>query len=63
MTKLMQWIFVLNLFAAIYTVLIFNQLESKFVDKWMFEIQISPIVLIALFGVSKILQNIFNSKQ
>lgn len=53
MTKLIEWLSVLFAFVAIYISLITNRFNIGFVDKWMFEILISPIILIGLFGVSR----------
>lgn len=52
MSKLTEWLLVLNLLVAIYIMLIMNPLKSSIINEWMFEIQISPIILIAAFGVS-----------
>jgi len=51
MTKLMQWLFCLNIFLGIYLCFITRQIETPFTNKWMFEIQILPIILVGLFGV------------
>lgn len=55
MTKLMQWLFAINLFFAIYAAIVLRQIQSDFFEKFMFEIQILPVVLIALFGVGGLL--------
>lgn len=52
MSKLTEWLIVLNLLVAIYIMLITNPLKSATINEWMFEVQISPIILIAAFGVS-----------
>lgn len=55
MTKLMQWLFAINLFFAIYAAIVLRQIQSDFFEKFMFEIQILPVVLIVLFGVGGLL--------
>lgn len=52
MTKLMEWLTVLVVFLSVYLSIITGQIKSELLDKWMFQIQIFPIVAIGLFGVS-----------
>ena len=52
MTKLMEWLVAGLAFLGVYFALIFKKVDHKLIDDWMFEIQISPIVLVLLFGVS-----------
>lgn len=48
----MQWLFAINLFFAFYATIVLRQIQSDFFEKYMFEIQILPVALIVLFGVS-----------
>lgn len=50
----MQWVFAINLFFAIYAAIVLRQIQSDFFEKFMFEIQILPVILIGLFGVSSL---------
>lgn len=52
MTKLMEWLSVLAALLAIYLTIVTRQIKSDLLEKWMFEIQIFPIIAIGLFGVS-----------
>ena len=52
MTKLGEWLIGLSLFFGIYTALLTEQIEHHLIDDFYFEIQILPIVLIILLGVS-----------
>lgn len=56
MTKLGEWLIGLTLFFGIYTALLTKQIEHhlvlNLVDTYFFEIQILPVVLIFLLGVS-----------
>lgn len=52
MTKLMKWLCALLTFLAIYVALLHNQTELAFLSDHRFIILISPLVLIAAFGVS-----------
>lgn len=48
----MEWLTVLIGLLAVYIALITNQFRLAIIDKWMFEIVISPIIFVGLFGVS-----------
>lgn len=52
MTKLGEWLIGLAVFFAIYFALLSNQINSQIVDDFYFEIQILPVILILLLGVS-----------
>lgn len=52
MTKLMEWLAGLAVLLAIYVALVTRQIKTDLTEAWMFEIQIAPIVAVALFGVS-----------
>lgn len=54
MTKLLEWLSVLTIMLAIYFPIVTRQIKSDLLEKWMFEIQILPIIAAAIFGVSKI---------
>lgn len=56
MTKLGEWLIGLAVFLAIYIALLTKQINSRIVDDYYFEIQILPIVLILLLGVSFVMQ-------
>lgn len=52
MTKLLEWLCALLTFLAIYVALLHNQAELAFLADHRFSILVSPLVLIAAFGVS-----------
>lgn len=52
MTKLGEWLFGLTIFLGIYTAIVTEQVKSVFLEEWMFEIQILPIFLVLMLGVS-----------
>ena len=54
MTKLGEWLFGLSIFFGIYTALVTKQVKHQMIDDYFFAIQILPIVLIILLGVSNI---------
>uniref|UniRef100_A0A336MNV9 Dolichol-phosphate mannosyltransferase subunit 3 n=1 Tax=Culicoides sonorensis TaxID=179676 RepID=A0A336MNV9_CULSO len=51
MTKLLQWLLALSVFAGIYSAFVFKYVRNQFVDENEFLVQISPIILVGLFGV------------
>lgn len=51
MTKLMEWLLGLSIYLSIYIAIITKQVKLPLIDQFFFEFQISPIVLIVLFGV------------
>jgi hypothetical protein len=52
MTKLGEWLLGLTIFFGIYTALITRQIKHQIIDDYFFHIQILPLVLIILLGVS-----------
>ncbi|XP_063710041.1 dolichol-phosphate mannosyltransferase subunit 3 [Culicoides brevitarsis] len=51
MTKLMQWLLALSVLAGVYFALVLKKIQNQFVDDNEFLVQISPIILLGLFGV------------
>lgn len=49
----MEWLSVLTILLAVYLTIVTRQIESDLLEKWMFEIQLFPIIAIGTFGVSK----------
>lgn len=54
MTKLLEWLSVFIVLLSAYLVVVTRQVQSTFLDEWMFEFTLLPIVAVGLFGVSKI---------
>ena len=52
MTKLGEWLFGLTLFFGVYMAVVSKQVKHELIDKYFFEIQILPLILIVLLGVS-----------
>lgn len=52
MTKLNEWLLGLTVFFGIYTALVTKSIKHDLIDEYMFYIQILPIVLVVLLGVS-----------
>ncbi|XP_058457840.1 dolichol-phosphate mannosyltransferase subunit 3 [Malaya genurostris] len=50
MTKLMEWLSVLLAFFAVYLAIISRQVQHDMLDKYMYEIMLSPLILLVLFG-------------
>lgn len=57
MTKLNDWLLGLTVFFGIYAALVTKQIEHELLDKNMFLIQIFPLILIILLGVSALVMN------
>lgn len=53
MTKLMEWLAAAAAFFAVYLAIVTRQLRSDLLDEYMFEIKLSPVILVVLFGVSQ----------
>lgn len=51
MTKLLEWLSVFIVFLSAYVAILTRQIQAKFLDEWMLEITLLPIVAIGLFGV------------
>ena len=52
MTKLNEWVFGLSVFFGIYMALVTKRIKHEIIDDYMFFIQILPLILVALLGVS-----------
>lgn len=52
MTKLNEWVFGLSVFFGIYSALVTRRIKHEILDEYMFFIQILPLILIVLLGVS-----------
>lgn len=61
MTKLGEWLLGLTVFFGIYAALVTKQIKHQFIDDFFFEVQILPLVLIALLGVSVMMQLLISS--
>ncbi|XP_065067072.1 dolichol-phosphate mannosyltransferase subunit 3-like [Rhopilema esculentum] len=55
MTKLQEWVFALTLYAILYFLALKNALPFDVSETTKFAIQLSPIILIGLFGVYSVL--------
>ena len=53
MTKLMEWLAAAAAFFAVYFSIVCRQVQHPVFDQYMFAIQLSPLILLVLFGVSK----------
>ncbi|XP_055616020.1 dolichol-phosphate mannosyltransferase subunit 3 [Toxorhynchites rutilus septentrionalis] len=51
MTKLMEWLMAAFAFFGVYFAIIARQVQHEVLDQYMFEIKLSPLVLIVLFGI------------
>ncbi|CAO1430337.1 unnamed protein product [Diamesa serratosioi] len=51
MTKLGEWLFGLTLFFGVYMAVVSKQVKHELIDKYFFEIQILPLILIVLLGI------------
>lgn len=47
-----EWLLGLTIFFAIYVALVTKQIKFQIIEDFFFEIQILPVVLIAMLGVS-----------
>lgn len=52
MTKLGEWLLGSSIFLAVYVAAITKSIKHQFVDDYYFQIQIMPVVIVALLGVS-----------
>uniref|UniRef100_A0A2M4CQE9 Dolichol-phosphate mannosyltransferase subunit 3 n=1 Tax=Anopheles darlingi TaxID=43151 RepID=A0A2M4CQE9_ANODA len=53
MTKLFEWLMAAACFLSVYFAIVLRQVKHELLDQYMLEIQLSPIFLLILFGVSK----------
>ncbi|XP_055852946.1 dolichol-phosphate mannosyltransferase subunit 3 [Episyrphus balteatus] len=51
MTNLMRWLMYIGIFAVPYICIVSGQIRTNTTEKYLFEIQIFPILLILLFGL------------
>ncbi|KAL1399469.1 hypothetical protein pipiens_008183 [Culex pipiens pipiens] len=51
MTKLMEWLAAAAAFFSVYLAIVTRQLRSDLLDEYMFEIKLSPVILVVLFGL------------
>ncbi|XP_019537100.2 dolichol-phosphate mannosyltransferase subunit 3 [Aedes albopictus] len=51
MTKLMEWLAVAAAFFAVYFSIVCRQVQHPVFDQYMFAIQLSPLILLVLFGL------------
>lgn len=49
----MEWLAAAAAFFAVYLAIVTRQLRSDLLDEYMFEIKLSPVILVVLFGVSQ----------
>ncbi|XP_049765690.1 dolichol-phosphate mannosyltransferase subunit 3 isoform X2 [Schistocerca cancellata] len=63
MTKLMEWLLGVSLFASIWIALVTRQVHSRLLDEWMFLIKPLPLIVLILFGlysIAVILWRVYN---
>ncbi|XP_058117318.1 dolichol-phosphate mannosyltransferase subunit 3 [Anopheles ziemanni] len=51
MTKLLEWLVAAACFLSVYVAIILRQVKHEVLEQYMFEIQLSPLFLLVLFGV------------
>lgn len=49
----MEWMMAAVVFFGVYFAIVSRQVKHDVFDQYMFEIQLSPLILLVLFGVSK----------
>ncbi|XP_058811808.1 dolichol-phosphate mannosyltransferase subunit 3 [Topomyia yanbarensis] len=50
MTKLVEWLMVLLAFFTVYFAIVARKVQHDVLDDYMYEIMLSPLILLALFG-------------
>ncbi|XP_065091662.1 dolichol-phosphate mannosyltransferase subunit 3 [Ochlerotatus camptorhynchus] len=51
MTKLMEWLMAAVAFFGVYLAIVCRQVKHDVFDQYMLEIQLSPLILLVLFGL------------
>ncbi|XP_055904480.1 dolichol-phosphate mannosyltransferase subunit 3 [Eupeodes corollae] len=51
MTNLVRWLMYAGIFAVPYLCIVTGQIQTETTEKYLFHIQILPIILVILFGV------------
>jgi len=55
MTNLQRWLFFASLFAVPYLALVLGTVQTPLTSKYFIHIQLLPLLLLVLFGVSNLL--------
>ncbi|XP_055546795.1 dolichol-phosphate mannosyltransferase subunit 3 [Wyeomyia smithii] len=51
MTKLMEWLVGALTYSVVYFAIVARQVQHELLDEYMYEIMLSPLVLVVLFGL------------